>query len=96
MLAKDGRCKTFSDGADGYVRGEGAGVVVLSRWADGDSKRAYAFVEGCAVNQDGRTNGLTAPSEEPRGRKGAPAADWETVIGGGAPAAGNPAGGQRP
>jgi hypothetical protein len=41
-------------------------------------------------------DGLTAPSEEPRGRKGAPAADWETVIGGGAPAAGNPAGGQRP
>jgi len=65
-LAADGRCKTFDARADGIVRGEGAGVVVmktLSRAvADGD--RIYAVVLGSAVNQDGRSNGLTAPNPE--------------------------------
>ena len=52
--------------ADGYVRGEGAGVVVLKplarALADGDP--IYAVIRGSAVNQDGRSNGLTAPSRE--------------------------------
>jgi acyl transferase domain-containing protein/acyl carrier protein len=64
MLAADGRCKTFDERADGFVRGEGCGVVVLKRLSDavaaGDPIRA--IVLGSAVNQDGRTNGLTAPS----------------------------------
>ena len=64
MLAADGRCKTFDARADGFVRGEGGGVVVLKRLADaqaaGDSIRAV--IRGSGVNQDGRTNGLTAPS----------------------------------
>lgn len=63
-LAGDGRCKAFDARADGFVRGEGAGCVVLrplSRAvADGD--RIYAVVRGTAVNQDGRTNGLMAPN----------------------------------
>ena len=64
MMAADGRCKTFDAAADGYVRGEGCGIVVLkplaAAVADGD--RVLATIRGAAVNQDGRSNGLTAPS----------------------------------
>jgi hybrid polyketide synthase/nonribosomal peptide synthetase FtdB len=64
FMAPDGRCKAFDARADGYVRGEGAGAVVLKSLtravADGDP--IYALVRGSAVNQDGRSNGLTAPN----------------------------------
>jgi acyl transferase domain-containing protein/acyl carrier protein/predicted O-methyltransferase YrrM len=64
MLAADGHCKTFDAAADGYVRAEGAGMVVLKRvsaaLADGD--RIYAVIRGSAVNQDGRSSGLTVPN----------------------------------
>lgn len=64
FMAPDGRCKPFDAAANGYVRGEGAGMVVLKplsqALADGDS--IYAVVQGSAVNQDGRSNGLTAPN----------------------------------
>ena len=64
VMAPDGRCKTFDAGANGYVRSEGAGLVVLKELsralADGDP--IYAVIRGSAVNQDGRSNGLMAPN----------------------------------
>ncbi|WP_437760883.1 SDR family NAD(P)-dependent oxidoreductase [Sorangium sp. So ce1389] len=63
-LAADGRCKTFDASADGYVRSEGCGVVVLKRLsaalADGDE--VLAVIAGSAVNQDGASGGFTVPS----------------------------------
>ena len=65
-MAPDGRCKAFDARADGYVRSEGAGVVVLkplSR-ALADRDPIYAVIRGTAVNQDGRSNGLMAPNPQ--------------------------------
>lgn len=64
MMASDGRCKTFDAAADGYVRGEGCGVVALRRLSDAlsDRDRILAVVRGSAINQDGRSGGLTAPN----------------------------------
>ncbi|HXS86519.1 MAG TPA: type I polyketide synthase, partial [Mycobacterium sp.] len=64
MLAPDGKCKTFDASADGYVRGEGCGVVVVKRLGDAirDGDRIRAVIRGSAINQDGASGGLTVPN----------------------------------
>ena len=64
MLSSDGRCKAFDATADGFVRGEGCGVLVLKRLEDAvnDGDRILALIRGTAINQDGRSAGLTAPN----------------------------------
>jgi acyl transferase domain-containing protein len=66
MLAPDGRCKTFDKSANGYVRGEGCGVVVLKRLsvAQQDNDRVLAVIRGSAVNHDGRSSGITVPNAQ--------------------------------
>jgi myxalamid-type polyketide synthase MxaE and MxaD len=88
-MAPDGRCKAFDSRANGYVRGEGAGMVVLKplskALADGDP--VYAVIRGSAVNQDGRTNGLMAPNRysqeavlrEAYGRAGVPPGEVQYI-----------------
>jgi len=64
MMAEDGRSKTFDAAADGYSRAEGCGVIVLKRLSDAqrDGDRILAVIRGSAVNQNGRSMGLTVPS----------------------------------
>jgi len=64
MLCADGRCKTFSDQANGYVRGEGVGMLMLKplRAAERDGDDIYAVIKGAAENHGGRTTSLTAPN----------------------------------
>ncbi len=63
-ISPEGKCKTFDASADGYVRGEGGGIVVLKLLQDAlrDGDRILAVIRGSAVNQDRRTNGLAAPN----------------------------------
>jgi len=70
MLSPEGKCKAFDAAANGFVRGEGAGMVVLKRFsealADGDP--IHGVIVGTALNQDGHTNGISLPSPEAQAR----------------------------
>ncbi|MGH7031325.1 MAG: beta-ketoacyl synthase N-terminal-like domain-containing protein, partial [Stellaceae bacterium] len=65
MMAPDGRCKAFDAAADGFGQGEGGGMIVLKRLADAvaDGDRVLTVIAGSALNQDGRSAGITAPSQ---------------------------------
>ena len=65
MLSPDGLCQTFDENANGYVRGEGIGVVVLKKLSDANlsKDRVYSTIIGKAINQDGRSASLTAPNK---------------------------------
>ena len=64
FMAADGRCKTFDAAADGFVRAEGCGFVVLKRLSDAvaDNDTVLAVIRGSAINQDGATSGFTVPN----------------------------------
>ncbi|PZS27843.1 MAG: beta-ketoacyl synthase, partial [Pseudonocardiales bacterium] len=70
MLSPDGKCKAFDASANGFVRSEGAGMVLLKRLSDAvaDGDPIYAVIVGSAVNQDGHTNGISLPSTEAQTR----------------------------
>lgn len=65
-LSSEGKCKAFDEHADGYVRGEGCGVVILKRLADAekDNDNILCIIKGSSVKHDGTSNGFTAPNPE--------------------------------
>src|SRR6202166_3685950 len=70
MLSPEGKCKAFDAAANGFVRSEGAGMVLMKRLSDAlaDGDPIYAVIVGSAVNQDGHTNGISLPSLEAQAR----------------------------
>ena len=70
MMSSDGRCKTFDAAADGFVRSEGCGAVVLKRLSDAqrDGDRILAVIRGSALNQDGRSSGSRRRTDPHRKR----------------------------
>ncbi|HXH40941.1 MAG TPA: SDR family NAD(P)-dependent oxidoreductase, partial [Thermoanaerobaculia bacterium] len=63
-ISSDGHCQSFGEGGDGYIPGEGVGVVVLKRLSDAerDGDHIYGIIRGSAINHGGKTNGITVPN----------------------------------
>ncbi|MDI1314782.1 type I polyketide synthase [Prosthecobacter sp.] len=70
MLSPEGKCKAFDASANGFVRGEGAGMVLLKKLSDAiaDGDPIHAVIVGSAVNSDGHTNGISLPSPDAQAR----------------------------
>ena len=70
MLSKDGKCYTFDNRANGFVPGEGVGIIMLKKLSDAqkDKDNIMGVIQGWGINQDGKTNGITAPSPESQKR----------------------------
>jgi len=70
MLSQDGHCYSFDQRANGFVPGEAVGVIMLKRLEDAqkDQDKIYGVIQGWGVNQDGKTNGITAPNPESQKR----------------------------
>lgn len=81
FLSEDGRCKTFDESANGYVRGEGVGILVLKSLSEAvkDNDHIYSVILGSAVNQDGHTSSITVPNSEAQKRVIAAACDKAEV-----------------
>src|SRR5260370_18856723 len=64
FISSDGHCQSFGEGGDGYIPGEGVGVVVLKRLSDAkkDGDHIYGIIRGSAINHGGKTNGYTVPN----------------------------------
>jgi acyl transferase domain-containing protein len=65
-ISGDGACQSFGEGGDGYIPGEGVGVVVLKRLSDAewDGDHIYGIIRGSALNHGGKTNGYTVPNPQ--------------------------------
>lgn len=70
MLSPDGRCKSFDSRANGYVRSEGVGVIIIKKLSQAivDKNNIYAVIRGSMINQDGRTKGISLPNGEAQKR----------------------------
>ncbi|HKO54705.1 MAG TPA: SDR family NAD(P)-dependent oxidoreductase, partial [Thermoanaerobaculia bacterium] len=66
FISSDGRCESFGEGGDGYIPGEGVGVVLLKRLSDAerDGDHIYGVIRGSALNHGGKTNGYTVPNPQ--------------------------------
>jgi polyketide synthase PksL len=66
FISSDGHCQSFGEGGDGYIPGEGVGVVVLKRLSDAerDGDHIYGIIRGSALNHGGKTNGYTVPNPQ--------------------------------
>ncbi|MBD3316248.1 MAG: SDR family NAD(P)-dependent oxidoreductase, partial [Chitinivibrionales bacterium] len=66
FISSTGHCQSFGEGGDGYIPGEGVGVVILKRFSDArrDGNHIYGIIKGCTLNHGGKTNGYSVPNPQ--------------------------------